>query len=233
MKSDGTDLKRITNNTLEDLEPSLSSDGKKVAFISNKQMYVSDIGSNTQKKLLESSDTKSPIWSPDGSKIAFVSGKNINIVNSDGTEQKNITNNSNINANPIWSPDGSKIAFVSQRNSKWNIYIIDSDGKNEIKLTDSLEDKSPSWSPDSKKIAFVSTLDEGGSEINIINLDGTQKTKLSLGSYTNLISWSKDASSIFYSSEIGQNDEIMTVKINGKDETNLTKNKANDSYPKN
>jgi Tol biopolymer transport system component len=40
------------------------------------------------------------------------------------------------------------IAFASQRYGNWKIYVMDADGGNPVRLTDSPEkDTQPSWSP--------------------------------------------------------------------------------------
>ncbi|MFP6642604.1 MAG: protein kinase, partial [Candidatus Latescibacterota bacterium] len=61
------------------------------------------------------------------------------------------------------SPDGSKIAFVSDRDGNHEIYVMDSDGSNQTRLTSNYaSDYDPSWSPDGSKIAFGSDRDGFG-----------------------------------------------------------------------
>ena len=46
----------------------------------------------------------------------------------------------------VQTSDGSKIAFASNCNGNFEIYVMDSDGKNQINLTDNNSwDWSPSW----------------------------------------------------------------------------------------
>jgi TolB protein len=56
-------------------------------------------------------------------------------VNPDGTGLVRLTDNQFNDASPAWSPDGTRIAFVSERNGHLNIYMIDTDGTNEVRLT--------------------------------------------------------------------------------------------------
>ena len=49
---------------------------------------------------------------------------------------------------PRWSPDGRRIAFKSSRGGSFNLYVMDADGSNQIRLTEnSVQDYNPTWSP--------------------------------------------------------------------------------------
>lgn len=65
---------------------------------------------------------------------------------------------------PWPTPDNStvsRIAFASNRDGNWEIYVMNSDGSEQVRLTnDRGVDQSPTWSPDGTQIAFVS--DRGG-----------------------------------------------------------------------
>ena len=89
--------------------------------------------------------------------------------------------NSEIFHSPIYSPDGSKIAY-----HKWGtglsgeIWTMNSDGTDPLRLTSGQHDWYPAWSPDGKKIAF-----ERDSKIYIMNSDGSDITQVTknFGSY--------------------------------------------------
>jgi len=76
----------------------------------------------------------------------------------DGTGRTNLTVSSvRNNLEPTWSPDTSKIAFISDRDGGNEIYVMNVDGTNVKRLTNTKGgNHSPVWAPDSRKIAYVS-----------------------------------------------------------------------------
>ena len=66
-----------------------------------------------------------------------------------------------------------KIAFVSDREGNKDIYVMDPDGSNVVRLTDhSADDYSPDWSPDGSRIMFLSArYDRTG--LYVMNADGS------------------------------------------------------------
>jgi Tol biopolymer transport system component len=72
-----------------------------------------------------------------------------------------------------------KIAFTSDRDGNREIYVMNADGTNQVRLTNnSVVDDHPTWSPDGTKIAFVSERISGGFAIFVMNADGTNKVEV-------------------------------------------------------
>jgi TolB protein len=176
MYADGNGQMRLTNNPAIDREPRWSPDGKKIAFVSRRdgdfEIYVMNTDGSGQKNLTRNiaSDTKAR-WSLDGEEILFKSHRGgdseIYVMNTDGSGQENLTNASGYGA-PNLSPDARKIAFVSssepliripfrpvaieipslpERKFTRDIYVMNPDGSEKKRLTDTGSDWSPVWSP--------------------------------------------------------------------------------------
>lgn len=97
---------------------------------------------------------------------------------------------------------GEKIAFTSEQDGVLEIYIINPDGSNLLKLTNDITPKyAPSWSPDGKKIAF-GTNDNASASLYIMNGDGSNPMKLidtnDIGTYDQATSdWQFDGSPLW------------------------------------
>ena len=73
---------------------------------------------------------------------------------------------------PAWSPDGTRIAFGSDHEGFRGIYVMDADGSNIQRLSDTRAGENcPEWSPDGTKLVFASWRD-GDGEIYIMDADG-------------------------------------------------------------
>ncbi len=99
--------------------PTVSPDGKRVAFTAFSKLYVMDLPSGTPRKLTDNGDGEfMPAWSPDGRTIAYVTwtgskGGNIYSVSADGGVSRQLTNVPAYYAYPTYSPDGSKVVFIT------------------------------------------------------------------------------------------------------------------------
>jgi len=83
---------------------------------------------------------------------------------------------------PAFSPDGTKIAYVSYQDDVQNIWIVDSEGKEEPKRithTATLDNR-PTWIADGKSIVFSSTKlnDNAEPKLRIVNSNGTNLRQL-------------------------------------------------------
>jgi Calx-beta domain/WD40-like Beta Propeller Repeat len=123
-----------------------------------------------------------------------------------------------------------KIAFTSDRDGNTEIYTMDADGGQQVRLTENpAEDFSPAWSPDGRRIAFVSTRD-GNAEIYVMNSDGTEQTRLTNNNSTDLNpAWNPNGLGIGFIASRDGNDEVYMMTDNGSGQFNLTNDPAEDS----
>ena len=139
----------------------------------------------------------------------------------------------------------AQIAFVSERDGNPEIYVMDSDGKNQRRLTNNRDDDwSPSWSPDGKRIVFVSDRDghvhaKHGwptSEIYVMDADGGNPQKLTNNPTDDgFPSWSPDGKWIVFQSnrdwDNPRNTEIYVMDADGGNQQRLTENPNEDESP--
>jgi Tol biopolymer transport system component len=141
MNPDGTGLRQLTTNKVNDYRPALSPDGKKVTYVSKgiqtsnpqgeEDVYIMNVLDGTGKKNL--SNTRAgvnddfPVFSPGGKRIAYQSQgvQTSNLEGDyevyrmsalDGTGQTNLTNNEDgvHDDYPFFSSDGTKIFYESE-----------------------------------------------------------------------------------------------------------------------
>ena len=128
---DGTGDAQLTTNSVHDFGAAWSSDGSKIAFTSDGQIWTMAADGSGATQLTSSGANYQPTWSPDGSKIAFTSSRagiacggpfvgddpasEIWVMNADGSNQTPLTSQSRISDSPAWSPDGTRIAWQSMR----------------------------------------------------------------------------------------------------------------------
>jgi Tol biopolymer transport system component len=189
MNANGDNPTRLTN--AKDSYPTWSPDGKKIAFARNDDLYIVNADGSGQATQLTTDPAEDtfPDWSPNGVKIAFMRGDGSTgeIYTINAASPESATNQpiqltdkaGKANTAPSWSPNGAKIAFDSNRDGDFDVYKMDADGTNAVRLTGSTAmDGNPAYSPSGTKIAFESKRN-GRSEIYKMDANGgTDETRL-------------------------------------------------------
>jgi Tol biopolymer transport system component len=205
MNADGSDMRQLTDLD-GDTSPSLSPDGTRVTFVSDKrdgnyEIYlIHTDGSGLARLTTNPGLDLQPSWSPDGSQIMYSSAGYIYMVGVDGSNPHPV---SNFNASfPRWSPDGRQILFVT--GDLGNILnIMDADGTHAqvIKTNQVHMIRSPVMSPDGSKIAFLTQKNPDDLvEVDVIDKDGKNQHSLTDGyqlTYGGL-SWSPDGQQLIF-----------------------------------
>ncbi|MBA3322780.1 MAG: ScyD/ScyE family protein, partial [Pyrinomonadaceae bacterium] len=205
---------RLTNNPAEDISPTWSPllTDQQIAFVSNRggddDVYVMNAdGTNpidftSQDRSGDGiaddngADDIDPAWAPSGTILAFASNRDGNRFEiyrlaTNGTLQLRLTNNSFDDVAPSWPP--GQITFQSDRDGNDEIYTMNANGANQVRITFNPPvptptpapdparsfDIDPARSSDGARLVFVSSRDAGDNlEIYAANSDGSGVRRL-------------------------------------------------------
>src|SRR5262245_2375302 len=161
------------------VSPSLSPDGSKVAFLSERgefsiELFVADAATGKVLKRLTSSAVDPHLqslqfihsageWSPDGSRIAVatvnVGQPAIEVLDAKSGRRLMTFRFKDLGEiyHPTWSPDGKQIAYSALIGGATDLFVVDLATHKSRRLTDDLfADLQPAWSPDGRTLAFAS-----------------------------------------------------------------------------
>lgn len=184
--ADGTGFAVLSNTLADDYGPTWSRDGSQIAFTTaNSSSSQTTLGimnaDGTGRFQLFFSGSSNPDWSPDNWTLVFQSFARIWTYNRLTQTGLALTNGTS-DMRPRYSPDGSKIVFESFRDGRPQIYVMNSDGSSQTRLTNNTAyETAPVWSPDGTKILFTS-LRDGHHALYVMNADGSNQTRVTAGS---------------------------------------------------
>lgn len=256
INSDGSGLKQLTNNQLENWYPSISCDGGKIAFESrisgdnedsiDDELFIINSDGSGLRQLTFNMSVYGTSISGNGEKVTFQSYADgdyeIFVINSDGTEQTQLTSNGVYDLDPCISDDGSEVAFCSTisgyPNINQQVFVINSNGTGLKQLTSNgLENWALSITSDGSKVAFSTAKTEFGWAISVVNSDGSGLKKLTntvghWGPYPSISgNGNKVAFGSFTDVDNDLSGEVFVINSDGSGLAQLTNNTVIDGEP--
>lgn len=238
MDYDGADAHAVTHLGSISLSPRVSPDNSRLAFSSlGRNGWTIRMYSLVLNRMVSfnapGGTTLSPAWSSDGNKVAYSSsvGGDPEIFTSDasGGAAHRITAFRGPDVSPVWNPKtNAQIAWVSGRTGLPQIYVMDSDGSNVMRMTDGGYATSPSWSPNGQFLAFAWNRKygpgaPGGQDIYIMDIASKRWTQLTHEAGRNdFPSWSPDGRHIVFQREDDGGSQIWSMLADGTEQQQLT-----------
>jgi Tol biopolymer transport system component/subtilase family serine protease/flagellar hook assembly protein FlgD len=155
--------------------PSWSSDGDRIAFISNRNGFMDvwekDLVANNLVQVTSGSNITRARISPDGSFMAIFENQRLSMIDlatGESTLIDALTDGNSLD----WARDSRRFAFVSGQSGNADIFVMDMEAQALSQITSSLNDESrPEWSPDGREIAFFAKEDTSSGSVRVIPLN--------------------------------------------------------------
>lgn len=157
--ADGGNPRPITRDPADDLSPTWSPDGKRIAFVSNRagtpQIYVMDAdGGGVRRLTFQGNYNQTPRWSPRGDLIAFTGRDerkvfDVFVVSPETGRIVRVTQDQGAtNEEPTWAPNGRLLAFTTDRKGPPRLVVSTPDGERQVVVTDGTAPlATPAWGP--------------------------------------------------------------------------------------
>ena len=233
---DGSGLAQLTDMDASNYYPAFTPDGSSLLFASNRNgpfdLYLLTFNKKELRQITTNiGNVISPDYSPDGRKIVFANRAgneptSIWMMNSDGLNPRLVYAGKDTIVTVAWSPDGERIAYAMSAGipQEYEIYTMDGNGKNHIKISQGLKGIGGSidWSPDGKSLLIYAGV---FGDKNIFRIDAAtgEFTQLTDGGNNAGGVYSADGRYIVFNSL--RNDEqadLYIMRANGENQVQLT-----------
>ncbi len=223
-------LTDAVRDTAEDLDPSISPDGRSVVFRAERRgrtgLWLIDLASRRVRQLTQlvrpDGYEGGASWSPDGHTIAFT---RVGLDSTDGRWHSRIalldiasgevrslaldTTQKLEVSDPAWTPDGRQIGFVAARpNGRGaRLWIVDAKGGRAAPLSrDSTPAAAPAFAPDGKRVAFLARDSADRLQVWVQKLEGVRaELPMRLTSDQDVAStrvrWTRGGNAILYAAD--------------------------------
>ena len=233
-------IRPLTTSVEHERYPSLSPDGKQVAFSWNRNgnwdLYVKLIDGGEPLQLTQSDRHEvSPVWSPDGNRIAFLretgEGSDIVVIPALGGAERILGTTSTIRLVGLtwspgldWSPDGRWLATADKESTSEGagIFLFSTEsGERQRRTTppraQNRRDKEPIFSPNGDHLAYVRCFGISGYEIRLHSLnEGTEQLITTVEGLVTDVAWSPDGAALVYATELDGQARLWRVNISSR-----------------
>lgn len=211
------------------LWPTITTDGRTVAFERDLGIWTMDVASRTPRRLEIHlvGATEAPVpalqretqgWSsiavaPDGRKWAFIAGGDVWATTMDGgVPATRVTNTDGAEGEVTWSADSRYIVYSSWRNGTPKLYAYDFTNGSERALTSGNgRDGSPTFSPNGRYLAYTRLVDEQR-ELRVLEWPSGGDRRLALNVTASPV-WSPDSRWLAYGGETGNYNNVLVVPV--------------------
>ena len=229
--ADGSGLRQLTRNSVQDWMPAWSPRRRKVAFVRRGAIWVMAAEGSGQRRLFPGTQ---PSWSPDGTQLAFTGSSGVNVRPVNRGPGRLVT----AGFSPAWSPAGGEIAFVRGT----GLFAVDLATGAERTIADAsticppgneTSISVPDWSADARKLVFAVVCDDGrfaSTVAEVVSADGTGLRALPIdGLDTARIAWSPDGRRVAFVTE-SERLRIATSRLDGTGRTAVVRDESGAAY---
>jgi len=208
MDYDGENHEYITSTKYMILTPRISSDNKKIMYMSYAEkvpkVFIFDREKNRHKPIADFDGmTSAPRFGFDTNIALLALSKdgstNIYKFDINNFVKKQLTDNKYINTSPSYSPDNKFIVFNSDRGGSPQLYVMRNDGSDQKRISFGFgRYLNPVWSPKGDYIAFIKLLN-GTFYIGIMRPNGSDEKILASAYLIESPSWSPNGRLLVFS----------------------------------
>jgi TolB protein len=230
-RADGSRLRQLTRNSVQDGMPAWSPARRRIAFVRGGAIWLMAADGTDRRRLFAGSQ---PSWSPNGLKLAFTQAGAINTRRVSGGPATPVAQGNS----PAWSPSGPEIALVRGT----SLLAVDSETKAERTIVDvaracvegsEVSIAGPDWSPDGRRLVFAVVCDDGrfaSTSAGIVHADGSGLRWLQSNDLApTRLAWSPDGARLAFVAE-SESRRIGTVKLDETGQTTVVRGDGGAAY---